>query len=202
MADDERWNGAPRPEAPGPLGAAPSLPRISDEPAAAAGTHPDLGLEDRPTASSEPRLNRLVDWLRWAAAPLGFFLFLAALTLHGLTVKDESSGAGDLPAARPAPSISAPVSTATTAQVIAVATTVPQAPTTTAATPQEPPTTTATVVTSAPEGDGTQAPTPTTAARFGPVCGFTPGETVRIRINGQPAPPVTAGANGCVSASR
>lgn len=35
---------------------------------------------------------------------------------------------------------------------------------------------------------------------WGPICGFRPGAPVDVKINGQPAGPATADANGCVSA--
>lgn len=199
MPQDEGLDDAPFPETLGALGGVPAPPRPGDEPPILAEADPEVPLHDGQTPGGESRRDRLVSWLRWAAAPLGFSVFLVALTLFGLLKDEPTIDAGGVPAA----TTPATRSTATPP----VPTTVPDAPTTTATPTTEPPTT---------QPPATQppatAPTPprevgpsagrSTSPRFGPVCGHPAGRMFEIVINGQPAPPVTADANGCVTVNR
>lgn len=164
----------------------------------------DEGLDDPPfpdTLSAlggvpaPPRRDRVVGWLQWAAAPLGFSVFLVGLTLFGLLKDEPTTDASSVPAA----TTPATRSTATPS----VATSAPHAPTTTAAPTTEPPATEPPATEPTPEAQpvGPSAggsPSP----RFGPVCGHPPGQMFEIVINGQPAPPVTADASGCVTVDR
>ena len=195
MPQDEGLDDAPFPETLSALGGVPAPPRPGDEPPILAEPDPEVQLHDRRTPGGESRRDRLVSWLRWAAAPLGFSVFLVALTLFGLLKDEPTTDAGGVPAATtPAtrPTATPPV-----------ATTVPDAPTTTATPTTEPPTTQPPATEPAP---GAQQVGPSadrsTSPRFGPVCGHPPGQMFEIVINGQPAPPVTADANGCVTVDR
>lgn len=214
MAQDEGLDDAPFPETLGALGGVPAPPRPADEPPTSASVIGDAPVDDRPSVGRESRLDRLIGWVQWAAAPLGFFVFLVALTAFGLLKDEPTTDARNVPAANMSPPTSA------AAQTPAAAITVPEAPSTTAApATTEPPTTEPpttqppTTEPPAPEPPTTEPPpepasgsaeadSSNTAPRFGPVCGYRPGQTVRIRINGEPAPPVTADADGCVSVNR
>jgi hypothetical protein len=171
-------------------------------------------LSTTPVVWVDSRLGRLTDRIRWAAAPLGFLLFLAAITVHGLV---DGPGADEdvVPAGAPAPSASAPATTATTEASSTMPATVAEAPTTAPAAPAAPPEPAAATEppaeppppAAAADGDTVQtapAATHTTRAapRFGPVCGLVPGQTVHVSINGRPGPTVRADANGCVIVRR
>lgn len=213
MAEDEGLEDAPFPEPLSALGGVPAPPRPADEPPTSANADGHVPFDDRRSFGRESRLDRLIGWVQWAAAPLGFFVFLVALTAFGLLKDEPTSDVGNTPLAN----VSTPTSAA--AQAVAVATTVPEVPSTTAAPTTEPPTTEpptteppaaqppateppATEPPPEPASGSAEATSPNRAPRFGPVCGYRPGQTVRIRINGEPAPPVTADANGCVSVNR
>ena len=199
MPQDEGLDDAPFPETLGALGGVPAPPRPGDEPPILAEANDEANAEvqlaDGRTPGGKSRRDRLVSWLRWAAAPLGFSAFLVAITLFGLLKDEPTTDAGGVPAA----TTPATRSTATPP----VATTVPDVPTTTEPPTTEPPTTQPPATAPTPEA---QAVGPSagrsTSPRFEPVCGHPPGQRFEIRINGQPAPPVTADANGCVTVSR
>ena len=211
MADDDTPAEVSVPESlGGALGAVPPPPRPSEESAvfadASAALRSDVG------SPLESRMSRFVSWLRWAAAPLGFFLFLAGLTAFGL-LKDETTDTADQPAANVVPATGVgPVTTgppATTAPTTTPepATTAPEPPTTLAPPLTEPPATeppaiepraTEPPATSPPSARTAPAAAPA-APRYGPVCGYRPGQAVRLTINGRPAGSATADANGCVT---
>jgi hypothetical protein len=167
-----------------------------------------------PVVWVDSRLGRLTDRIRWAAAPLGFLLFLAAITVHGLV---DGPGADEdvVPAAGQAPSVTTPATAATTeASTTEASTTVPTtiaepppaAPDPPAAAPEAPQATAEPPASPPPDagaGDERTVEAPSAAAsRFAPVCGLVPGQTVHIAINGRPGPTVHADANGCVTVRR
>ena len=221
MPQDEGLDDAPFPDTLSALGGLPATPRPADEPPTPAEANAEVDLPDVRDAGGESRLDRLVSWVQWAAAPLGFFVFLVALTLFGLLKDEPTTETGNAPAAN-----------ASAARVAApsAATTVSGAPSTTAAPTTDPPATeppptqpqatqppaTEPPATQSPatQPAATEPPAPSepapvsqsagrsTSPRFGPVCGYRPGQTVRIRINGQPAGTVTADAEGCVTVNR
>jgi hypothetical protein len=112
----------------------------------------------------------------------------------------EGNDAADSPAPPVVATTARPAITSPAAEVRTVPTTGLQAPTTL----PEPPAAPAPTSPPARPGPGSDRVTATTApaTRFGPVCGYAPGQTVVISINGRRAPPVTAGADGCVSVRR
>lgn len=167
------------------------------------------------------RSARLVGWMRWAAAPLGFLLFLSALTAYGV-LRDRESGDSESSARAPAaatsesPSTASASTTTPTTGLVEVPTTAlsefsrvtttllsPPAsasPTSTVAPTASPRAGAATATTSSP--GPASSPAQTTAARaryFGPACGHSPGQAVPITIDGRRERAVIADANGCVS---
>jgi hypothetical protein len=138
---------------------------------------------------------RLTDWVRWAAAPLGFLVFVVGLTVFGLRHDGRTALEATPPAGGSGATIPTPVPTTSGAPATTPAPGVPPPPA-----PAEAPVASATAIEPAPAD--ARASSPTTAARFGPVCGQVPGRTVQIVINGRPAPPVTADARGCVTVVR
>ena len=211
-APDEAPDDASIPETlPGGLGGMPPSSVPPDESSVLRDASRGLRFDAGPPVES--RMSRFVSWLRWAAAPLVFFLFLAGLTAFGLLKDDSTTDIADEPMADVAAvPTSAPTTTETTATT-AAPTTVAEPPASTAPPPLEPepsaapqptePPATAPPATSPPEprAAGAAAPAPATP-RYGPVCGYRPGQVVRITINGRPAGSVTADANGCVSVRR
>lgn len=182
--------------------------------------HPE---EEPPEPDGEPRepdgsrFDRVVGWVRWAAAPLGFFLFLSALTAYGvLRDRDGSTVSGSQSAGTPA-TTTAPATTATTSLPARTA----PVPTTTVTPTTGPPMTASptTVPTTPPAAAGGLRSTPAPSGsdadpdrapaaddlrgkQYGPVCGYAPGETVDVVINGRPDGTATADAEGCVSVTR
>ena len=208
MADDDAPTDVSVPETfGGALGAVPPSPRSSDESAVFTDASRDLAFAAG--APQDSRMARFVSWLRWAAAPLGFFLFLAGLTAFGLLKDEPTTDTGDQPAANLTPA-TAVVPTTTAPPATTTPTTTPEPPTTAA---PEPPTTAAPPPTepppaappptappaTSPRSARTAPPATTAAPRYGPVCGYRPGQTVRLTINGRPAGSATADANGCVT---
>lgn len=144
---------------------------------------------------------------RSALVPMGVAAFVAALLLSVWIVGGRAGDTAGLTAGSR--------SRQTPAAVTTPPSTVPEAPTTTAA-----PATTAPPVTQAvaPAPEVTSPPAqprtttapvrprtttaPARAARYGPLCGFSPGAPVDVQINGRPAGASTADRNGCVSAPR
>ena len=214
MADDDAPHEPSIAETlPGGLGAVPP-PASPQESTVLRDASQELRYDVGPPVES--RMSRFVSWLRWAAAPLGFFLFLAGLTAFGLLKDDSTTDLGDTSTAdvAPEPATSAPETTATTATATTTApTTVAELPTSDAPPPAEPPSAAAPEPTEpsptappetsppAPRSAGAAAPA-AAGPRYGPVCGYRPGQTVGITINGRPAGSVTADANGCVSVPR
>ncbi|MGI9033362.1 MAG: hypothetical protein ACR2HY_06715 [Acidimicrobiales bacterium] len=141
----------------------------------------------------EPR--GLVEWLRWAAAPLGFLVVVGGLTLYGVLRPGGGSGSSLPVGIAPSPSSSAAVVTTTPVQATTTPTTVAGGLQTTAAPPT--PTTSTPAARSARPA---KAPTPTTASFTR--CGLVPGQTVHISVNGRPAATVTADSRGCASVGR
>lgn len=186
----------------GTLGAVPPPPRPSEESAVFTDASRDLRDAGGP---QEPRLARFVGWVRWAAAPLGFFVFLAALTAFGLLKDDEpATDVGDEPAANVVPATPAPTIPETVVTT-EVPTTVAEPPTTVTPPPTEPPPTQP-PPTEPPAPPPAASPSrssepakPAAASRFGPSCGYRPGQTVRITINGRPAGTAIADGRGCVT---
>lgn len=147
---------------------------------------------------------------RSALARLGVVAFLAALVLSawivvgrggdtaGVTAGSRSS---QPPAAVTTPPSTVPEAPTTTA---APATTAPPVTQAVAAAPQvtspPPPPARPRTTTAPARPRTTSAPAP--AARYGPLCGFSPGAPVDVQINGRPAGAATADRNGCVSAPR
>ena len=202
MADDEARDDAILAETLGAFGTRPLLEGPSDLDAAPEETGPGWRPDEDRSARDQGWFSRLTAWVRWAAAPIGFFLFLSALTAYGVLRDREGSGAIDSPAPPPVAATAAPVLTPAAPVTTAPPTTVPPA---TAATvpPTAPPVPTTPAPPSISSGERPAAVTPTTSPiRFGPVCGYRPGQEVRISINGRPAPPVRADEGGCVSVRR
>ena len=201
MADDEVSDEATLAETLGAFGARPLLDGTSEPAAAPSDPTPDGRHDEGWPETDESPVARVLGWVRWAAAPLGFFLFLSALTAYGLLRDREGSGAADSPA--PAVATTAlPATTATTAPATEVTTmpTIVEVPTTLPEPPAAPSTTLPPVTSDAGAARVTAGTAPVT--RFDPVCGYTPGRTARITINGRPRPPVTVDAAGCVSVTR
>ncbi|HEX2275439.1 MAG TPA: hypothetical protein VHG90_16375 [Acidimicrobiales bacterium] len=207
MTDEETPDDVSVPETlGGALGAVPPPPRPSEESSVFSDASRELRLETgRPV---ESRVSRFVNWLRWAAAPLGFFLFLAGLTAFGLLKDETTTDTGDQMAANPQPAVSAPPTTVaapTTVPATAPPTTVaapvtappPTEPPPTEPAPTEPPQTAPPQT--APPAPSSARSAPAASPRYGPACGYRPGQTVRITINGRPAGTATADANGCVT---
>jgi hypothetical protein len=214
MADDDAPTDVSVPETlGGTLGAVPPPPRSSDESAIFTDASRDIAFPAG--ATQESQMARFVSWLRWAAAPLGFFLFLAGLTAFGLLKDEPITDTGDQQAANVMPATGVVPTTTAPPPAAAAPTTTPEPPTTatpdppTAAAlpPSEPPPTeppptepppTAPPATLPPSAR-TAPPAAPAAPRYGPVCGYRPGQAVRITINGRPAGSATADTNGCVT---
>ena len=215
MAEDEGRDDATLAETLGAFGARPLLDGAPEPDDAPPGRptpewHPDEGPE-----ADGSRLGRLLGWVRWAAAPLGFFLFLSALTAYGvLRDRDGSSTtgssasasrAGAAPATTSAPATTAttpaPATTATSSQPAVTATAGPRATVSTATPPR------AATGRSAASPPPASAPAPTRSSAanslpvryFGPACGHAPGQTIAVTIDGRRLGPATADADGCVS---
>ncbi|HWC11239.1 MAG TPA: hypothetical protein VG455_08455, partial [Acidimicrobiales bacterium] len=137
MADDDRRDEAILAETLAGFGPRPVLDGAA-EPGEPDDTRPDWQPDEEPGGPDESRLDRLAAGLRWAAAPLGFFLFLAALTAYGV-LRDRAGDTADSPSPAPAATTEMPSTTApppTTeppAAVTTVPTTAPPVPTTASA---------------------------------------------------------------------
>ena len=217
MGEDERRDDAVLADALRAFGGVGPLPDGATEPdVAPSDPTPEWRTDGAPSEPDGSRVGRLVGWVRWAAAPLGFFLFLAALTAYGvLRDRDGSTVSGSQPAGAPA-TTSAPATTATTSLPART----PPVPATTVTPTTGPPTTarpTTVPTTTAPAAAGglrtTPSPSPSdsdpapaaddqSGRQDGPVCGYAPGETVDVVINGRPEGTATADGQGCVSVTR
>jgi hypothetical protein len=220
MAEDELRIDAGVAETLGAFGTRPLLDGTSDPGAAPSDPTPESHLDEGRPEPDESRLARLVGWVRWAAAPLGFFLFLSALTAYGVLRDREGSGTtNSQPSAAAAttavPATAAPtrqitVTPTTSPQAASPATTVPDAPTALssaaprAASPPAPAPPAASPPAPSPSGTSGADPARSTATGvpvryFGPACGHAPGQTIAVMIDGRRQVPATADANGCVS---
>ena len=112
MAPDEGLEGVSSTEGLPPMGVPPPAAPPGDALVAPPLPGPER-ISTTPVVWEDSRLGRLTDRIRWAAAPLGFLLFLAAITVHGL-VNGPGADEDAVPAAGPAPSASTPATTATT----------------------------------------------------------------------------------------
>lgn len=196
MPEDDARDDATLAETLGAFGAQPLLEGTGAPDGAGTDAAGEWYPDDGPAGDDGSRPGRLVRWLRWGAAPLGFLLFLAALTAYG--VLRDRDGTSDAPT--PPAVATTQVSTAPAPEATVPPTTAVDPPTTLPEAPPEPATTSPPVAaeTDTAEVTATTAPAP----RFGPVCGYAPGETVEILINGRPAGTATADADGCVSVTR
>ena len=197
----------------GAFSARPLLDGTAELDAARSDPAPEWRSDDEPP-EDESSAGRLVAWVRWAAAPLGFFLFLTALTAYGLLRdRDGTSDPGSRPAVAPQ-TTSAPATTVATAEP---ATTAPALQITVTPSTRPPATVPATTLPPEPSGPTSPVapppgldpdPPPPPAANdppprsYGPVCGYSPGETVEVEINGRPEGLATADGDGCVSVTR
>ncbi len=196
MAEDEGRDDATLAETLGAFGARPLLDGTPDPDASPSGPVLEPPLDEGKEPEESP-LGRLLGWVRWAAAPLGFFLFLSALTAYGVLRDREGTSGSPAPPAvvtEPPPRLTAPVgegSTAPTTAAGASATTLAEPPLQPEGSPPVPA-----------ETQPSRMTVTTTPARLGPVCGYTPGQSINISVNGRPAGRVTADARGCVSVHR
>lgn len=199
MADDDVRDDATLADTLGAFGTRPLLEGPPESDDAPSDPTSEWHAEEPPRQPDESRLERLVAWVRWAAAPLGFFVFLSALTAYGvLRDRDGGSVSPEPPAVagEPAAVSTPPVTEPITVPPTTVPTTVPSAPTTVAGpSPAPPPTSPPEAATDPPEVTATTVAT----SRFRPVCGYTPGQPVIVSVNGRPAGEVAADARGCVS---
>lgn len=209
------------------LGAFSTLPLLDGVSEAVASPEPvdeQFGEGETVPPEEASRLARFGGWLRWAAAPLGFFLFLAALTAYGV-LRDRDGGDSERSAREPAAltgstSTTAMSATTPTTSVIAAPTTLVGTPTTvvseftgvtttlltpgasSSSTPIATLGTSARSAPAAPPASAAAPPAQTTGAPvryFGPACGHAPRQAVPITIDGRRERAVVADDNGCVS---
>jgi hypothetical protein len=207
MAEDEARDDTTLADTLGAFGARPLLDG-TPEPDPASPEPTRWRTDEPPARPDQSRLGRLVGWVRWAAAPLGFFLFLAALTAYGVLRDRDGSTASDSavdsqPAAAPV-TTAAPTPTTPGTPMTALAPQITFTPSTGPPSPRSPTTlggaSTGRSAASAPAASGRQAAAndlPVT--RLGPDCGHAPGETVPLTVDGRRQVFATAAADGCVS---
>ena len=205
MSDDDVRDDALLADTLGAFGTRPLLDGTPEPHGAPSDPTPEWHTDEEPPDADASRLGRLVGWVRWAAAPLGFFFFLAGLTAYGvLRDRDGSTVSDSRPAVAPA-TTSAPATTpATTATTSVPASTAPVPVITVTPTTGPGVTVSTTVLPSASDADA--APSPAAddppVRRYGPVCGYAPGQKVEIVINGRREGTASADADGCVSVTR